>query len=177
MPGDSGAGPRGTGAWTAHPDPARSRRQPAATRLSAPDRAGGRAGEREQAEGDAGPPPSAQRGLPRLTPSSTSRAPQPLQSRRPASASRRHPPRRDSRTEPTRTGTDSHGRFRPPDARRACALTREPGAGLASDTCDQQVPGPRPPSLPRVRTLRPLAQAPPSRRAPPPHLNSQLSCG
>lgn len=69
-----------------------------------------------------------------------------LQSRRPASASRRHPPRRDSRTEPTRTGTASHGRFRLPDARRACAHTREPGAGLASDTCDQQVPGPRPPS-------------------------------
>lgn len=123
------------------PDPAVSPRPPSSARPI------GLAGEGEQAEGGAGPQPSAQRGLQRLTPSSTSQAPQPLQSRRPASASRRHPPRRDSRTEPTRTGTASHGRFRPPDARRACAHTREPGAGLASDTCDQQVPGPRPPSL------------------------------
>lgn len=151
------------------PDPAVSPRPPGSARPIR--RAGGRAG-----AGRGGRGSSVQRGLSRLTPSSTSRAPQPLQSRRPASASCRHPPLRDSRTEPTRTGTDNHGRFQPSDARRACAHTRVPGSGLASDTCDQQVPGPCP-SLPRVRTLRPLAQTPPSRRAPPPHVNSQLSCG
>lgn len=54
------------------PDPAVSPRPPGSARPI------GLAGEREQAEGGAGPQPSAQRGLPRLTPSSTSQAPQPF---------------------------------------------------------------------------------------------------
>lgn len=125
-------------------------------------RSGGRAGGRARA-GRGGRGSSALRpaGAPETHPKLDLPSAAALQSRRPASASRRHPPRRDSRTEPTRTGTDSHGRFRPPDARRACAHTREPGAGLASDTCDQQVLGPRPPSLASGRSA-------PCRRPRPP---------
>lgn len=66
-----------------------------------------------------------------------------FQSHWPGSASRRHPQRPDSRTDEHRDSRP-HRRFQPPDSRRACAHAQDPGAGLGSDTCNQQVSGPRP---------------------------------
>lgn len=159
-------GDRQTGAWTAHPDPAGSRPQPAATRLSKPGQA---SGARPRGRGG---------GLPTLTPSSAAfPSAAAFQSRWPASASRRHPRRRDSRNDAQRDRQPRPLSAASPPARprRACAHTPDPGAGLAGDTCDQQVSRPRPPA-----SGGPAPRAGPahsSRPAPPPPVNSQLSCG
>lgn len=69
--------------------------------------------------------------------------------------------------EPTRTPDGRpHRRFQSPDPRRACARTQDPGAGLGSYTCDQQVSGPRPPLASLCSA--PRGGAPPPRPAPAP---------
>lgn len=128
-----------------------------------PPSARGHPGQRARARpGRGGRGFSAQLGLPRLTPQlylPSERRSLPVP-RAPGSASRRHPQRRDRRS-------DTHGRtapavFQPPDSptdrgEHARVHTPDPGAGLGSDTCDQQVWGPRPPSR---------QDAPPPRRRP-----------
>lgn len=69
--------------------------------------------------------------------------------------------------EPTRTPDGRpHRCFQSPDPRRACARTQDPGAGLGSYTCDQQVSGPRPPLASLCSA--PRGGAPPPRPAPAP---------
>lgn len=112
-----------------------------------PPSACGYPGQRARAppgRGDASPPPS--RGS-RDSPQALPPGAVAFQSRWPCSASRRHPQRRDSQTD-THRDRLPHRRSQPPDPRRACAHAPNPGASLGSDTCNQQVSGPRPPSRP-----------------------------
>lgn len=152
--GGCGAAPGTAGAWPAHPDPARSRPQPAATRVSAP--------ERGQAVGTESPPPSTQRGLPRLTPSSTSRR------RSPSSPTGAAPPRADTHNvvtaEATRTGTDGHTAAfsRQPRAEHARTPKTQGPVWAVTPAINRSLD----PALSRVRTPRPLAPGPPPRPAP-----------